>query len=149
MASIALSQLGGKAFSDFGQTETEGFDRSIPLIVEPLLQTIAALSFPIGVKLTATETLELISKYYPHALVKHLDQILGALANILEEEKLQNERVVTTPLEGLDQQSRRAQYGRVTRDLQKSLGALCEMSPRVVWNRLKESFPISIARCRI
>lgn len=133
--------LGGKAFSDFGQTESENFDRSIPLIVEPLLQTIAALSFPIGVKVSGSETLELIADYYPQALIKYLDQILGALANILEEEKLQNERMVTTQFEELDKQSRRAQYGRVIRNLQKALGALSEMSPRTVWNRLKELVP--------
>jgi len=49
--------LGGKAFSDFGQTEADNFDRCIPSIVEPLLQTIAGLSFPIGVKVLATDTL--------------------------------------------------------------------------------------------
>jgi hypothetical protein len=133
--------LGGKAFSDFGRGQTESFDRSIPLIVEPLLQTIAALSFPIGVKVRATETLELISKYYPQALVEYLDQIFGALANILEEEKLQNERMVKTQLEELDKQSRRVQYRRVIRDLQKALSALCEMSPRIVWNHLRELVP--------
>jgi hypothetical protein len=133
--------LGGKAFSDFGQNEADNFDRCIPTIVEPLLQTIAGLSFPIGVKVLATDTLELISKYYPRALVNHLDQILGALANILEEEKLQNERILKTPLEELEKQSREAQYGRVIRDLQKALGALCQMSPRAVWNRLRELVP--------
>jgi hypothetical protein len=133
--------LGGKGFSDFGETESEKFDRCIPLIVGPLLQAISALSFPIEVKMRASETLELVAKHSPRGLVTHLDAILGALANILEEKKLQDERTVKVAHEGLEMQSRHIKYRRVTRDLQKTLGALSELNPSLVWNRVREIVP--------
>ncbi len=132
---------GGRGFSDFGEAESEKFDRCIPLIVEPLLQAISALSFPIEVKMRASETLGLISRHYPRALVSRLDAILGALANVLEERKLQDERIVQVAQEELEKESRRLKYLRITRDLQKTLGALSELNPSLVWNRVKEIVP--------
>jgi hypothetical protein len=133
--------MGGRKFADYGQQIAPRFEACLPLIIQPLLQSIGGLAYPIEVKVAASEILDLIAKYYPQQLVDHLDTLLGTLANLSQEDSLLNERKAADMMEELEKQGRQAQYGRVIREVREALEAVCDVEPQAVMERLAEIVP--------
>jgi hypothetical protein len=134
--------MGAGKFADYGQQIAPRFEACLPLIIQPLLQSITGLAYPIEVKVAASEILDLIAKYYPQQLIDHLDTLLGTLANLSQEDILLNERKAGNTMEELEKQGHQAQYGRVIREVRKALEAVCDVEPRLVLERLSEIVPM-------
>jgi hypothetical protein len=116
-------------------------DSCLATIIPVLIEGIARLASTLEVKVAAADALETIAQYSTKFLAPHLDGLLGTLATVSHEEVLFEEGKPDGPADVLEHMGRRSQYGRVIRDLVKSLERLCRVEPREVIKRLKEVIP--------
>jgi len=134
--------------------ETSGFNRDgvakkttaladscLTTVVPVLIEGTARLASTLEVKVVAAGALETIAEYSTKFLAPHLDALLGTLATVSHEEVLFEEGKPEGSADVLEHMGRQSQYGRVIRDLVKSLERLCQVEPREVIKRLKEIVP--------
>jgi hypothetical protein len=132
--------LAVRASSSLGQESVPAFEACISRIIGPLLGVVSGSAHPIDARVAASEVLKLIARHNSQALKEYFDGLLGALANLVQESVLLDQKSVTGTLEGLEKRGSQATYSKAISHVLDAINAVAVRNPQLALGRLKEIF---------